>query len=54
MEECNYILNGDDFAVVMFGCGIGYFLSGFLIMKYFCSLNDQGDQDIPILAQEVQ
>jgi hypothetical protein len=55
MEECTYIINSNDYAVIMMGCGIGYFMVGYLITAYIKSYRNQ-NRNVPtaILAEVVQ
>ena len=51
MEECNYSINGNDYAIIMMGCGVGYFLMGYFVTTFLYSYRQ--DNQMPILAEEV-
>ena len=38
-NECYIIENNDDFMIIMMGCGVGYFLMGYLISSCLLEMN---------------
>jgi hypothetical protein len=50
LEECYVIESGNDFMIIMMGCGIGYFLMGYLItLCCFQYREKQQEQTLQVL-----
>jgi hypothetical protein len=50
MEDCEYILDYGNYATLMMGAGVGYFLIGYIITACLCQYRSQNIETEEILV----